>query len=553
MKQLAALIWLRSRIWRHGLRSHAVAADTAVRIVLAALAALLSTGLAFALAGITHVGLLDGTVDAVHMALSVVLWVLGFVAVVMPVILGAGQVQVPIHRFLAFPLGRWQLYRTWLLASVVGGANLFWYPILAAVSVVALVFHDVPATLWLPVVGLLAACFVIWLNTILTIVQWVLRKRNVRELAVLIGLVLVVVVSMLPAVVQEEAEQRGKDWFGDLIPQPVNSVLVGVASIFPPSIAARGLEGAVLGQPGHWMKTIVWLAVWTVVGVVIGFGVVRRDLADGGRTINSRRHSAAAAPGLLERLSVWMPVVLPAPVRAVAAKEVRYLLRSTVGKFNIVIMPLFVILVALVMARDVAETLFGLDRESLVFVGLMIYASMFSNNFLFNAYAWEGAGAQCYFSGPAQPAQVILGKNLGVWLYSLLLCTVAVAVFCLISGIPSVSVLISGCLAFVVALLLATMVGNYLSPVIPVPREISSITNSPSQTAVLATFGLLLVDVFVIGGCLTIPSLAGSAWLGQVLLAGLTAFEIGLYLSVLRPAGRLLESRRESLIEALQT
>jgi hypothetical protein len=85
-----------------------------------------------------------------------------------------------------------------------------------------------------------------------------------------------------------------------------------------------------------------------------------------------------------------------------------------------------------------------------------------------------------------------------------------------------------------------------------VPRDISSISNSPSQTAFLATFGVLLVNALVIGTCLTIPALLGSAWLGPVVLLVVTGFEVSLYTTLLGPAGRLLESRRESLIEALQ-
>ena len=86
----------------------------------------------------------------------------------------------------------------------------------------------------------------------------------------------------------------------------------------------------------------------------------------------------------------------------------------------------------------------------------------------------------------------------------------------------------------------------------PVPRDISSITNSPSQTAVLATFGVLIGNALVIGGSMAIPALLGAKWFGPLVLAMLIAAEIAFYRVMLRPAGQLLESRRESLIEALQ-
>ena len=67
----------------------------------------------------------------------------------------------------------------------------------------------------------------------------------------------------------------------------------------------------------------------------------------------------------------------------------------------------------------------------------------------------------------------MLGKNLGVWLYNLVLCAEGVLAFCLISGAPPPPALIGGFLAFVAAVGSATIVGNFLSPVMPVPRDIS--------------------------------------------------------------------------------
>jgi hypothetical protein len=139
-----------------------------------------------------------------------------------------------------------------------------------------------------------------------------------------------------------------------------------------------------------------------------------------------------------------------------------------------------------------------------------------------------------------------------VWVYNILLGVEGVAAFVLISGAPSPTALAGGCLAFVASLLSATIVGNFLSPVMPVPRDISSVTNSPSQTAVLATFGVLLGNTLVIGGLMAIPALLGAKWLGPLLLILLIVAEIAFYRVMLSPAGHLLDSRRESLIEALQ-
>jgi hypothetical protein len=539
-------------MWWHGLRSRATVADTAVAVILALLGAILSAALAFALSVITHVGLRDGTHEAVHMALLVVFWVLGFLAVMMPLFFGAGQPQVPLRRLLVFPLSRWHLYRVSLAASFASGVNLFWYPILGAITVVAIVLDKVPVVYWLAATTLFAVCLVVWCNTLLTVVQWVLRKRNVRELAILIGLVLVVIVSMLPAMYQEQAEEQGEEWIGDLIPQSVTFAIGRVASVFPPSIAARGLEAIIVGPQGTGVTSLLWLVLWAGAGVAIGYGIVRRFLLEGEQATQGQAVAATPSTGAVRWWSVERLSFFPPEVQAVAAKELRYLVRSTTGKFNLVIMPIFVVVMAMIVARDLDHSFLGLDRASLVFIGLMIYASMFSNNFLFNAYAWEGAGVQSFFLSPARADRIVLGKNLGVWIYNVVLGTEGAIAFCLISGVPPAAALFGGCLAFVASVGTATVVGNFLSPTMPVPRDISSITNSPSQTAVAATFGVLIGNALVIGGLLTIPALLGAVWLGPLLVALLVVAVIVLYSLMLRPAGRLLQARRESLVEALQ-
>ena len=552
MQRLGALIWLRSRLWWHGLRSRATKADTAVAFILAGIATVLSIALAFALSAITHIGLRDGTEDAVHVALLVVFWMLGFLAVVMPVFFGFGQPRIPLRRLLVFPFSHWNLYRIWLASSFASGANLFWYPVLVAVSIVACFVDGAPPVYWLVAVMIFTICLVVWCNTVLIIVQWALRKRSVRELAVLVGLILCVVVSMMPALYQEKAEQRGQGWFGDLIPEQVTWVAGRIAAAFPPSIVARGLESAVSGEAGSSVATLCWLVIWTGGGVVIGYGALRRNLLQGDQSIRAQLITADRTVGGAPIWSMERLMFLPAEVRAVAAKELRYLLRSTTGKFNVVIMPVFVIVMALVVARDLDHEFLGLDRASLVFIGIMIYASMFSNNSLFNAYAWEGAGVQSFFLSPVEPERIVFGKNAGVWIYNMILGVEGVIFFVLVSGVPPASALTSGCLAFLASILSATIVGNFLSPVMPVSRDISSITNSPSQTAVLVTFGVLIGNTLVIGSLVALPAVLGASWLGPLLLALLIAAEIVSYVLMLRPAGQLLDTRRESLIEALQ-
>ena len=101
-------------------------------------------------------------------------------------------------------------------------------------------------------------------------------------------------------------------------------------------------------------------------------------------------------------------------------------------------------------------------------------------------------------------------------------------------------------------LLAATTAGNFVSPVLPVARDISKIGNLPSQTRIFVSFGMLIVNVIVIGGLVLIAALAGSPWLQSLLLMAYLFIQIAVYRTLLGPAAQLLERRKETLIEALK-
>jgi len=557
MDRLKILVWLKFKLWWNGLRSGAMAMDTAVAVVLTFLGGAVSLALAFGLGVVTHIALRDVESDVHTVGLLVVFWVLAFLAVVLPLFFGMGQPAVPVSRLAVFPVSRAGLYGISLAASFASSSHVFWYPVLLAVSFTAMIIDRTPVVLWMAVVTMLSVCLVVWCNTLLLVMQRILSGRNIREVVTLVGIVLLVTVSMIPAILDSQglleshAVERDESWFE--LPEPATALGKRIASMIPPSIASTALVAGLGGDSAGVLGGLMWLGLWVAVGMTVGYLVLSRRLLDGDGASESRSTGSGkmmdrvASPFTVDSFS-WIPI----ESRAVAAKELHYLLRSTVGKFNIVIMPVFVIAMALVMARDLTTPVLGLDPSSLVFVGAMLYASMFSNTPLYNAYAWDGAGVRSYFINPVAPDRVILGKNVGVWLYNVILAFECAISYSIAAGVPSPAILLSGFFAFAISLLSSTIAGNFVSPAVPVARDISKITNSPSQTGVLASFGMLLVNVVLIGGLMAIPALMGAAWLGPFLLAVLLAVVITAYRVFLRPAARLLEQRRESLVEAVQ-
>ncbi len=544
MRFLAPVLWLLYRQWRHGLRSHAGLAETVVAASVAVLGAALSLGLAAGLGAVAHLTLAAHESESTALGLSIVFWMLAFLGVGVPVAFGIAQRELPVHRLLVFPMTRGELYRLSLAASAASGIHIFWYPSLAAVIGVALGAHGIPAVPWLPLVGVFAAALLVWSHAARQAVQLLLRRRRAREVAVLVGMALVVSVTMVPAYLDSSGELGGGPWRP--MPAPLPAAVTAAAAVLPPALAASGTRALDDGDPRGAAVPMLWLVLWCVAGLAAGARLFDATLESGRSAVPAARAARRARWSLVDRLPV-----LPPQLAALASRELRYLLRSTAGRFNIVIMPVFAAVMGM-LAVDVADRrILGLEGAGLAFVAVMLYTSMFSNNFLFNAYAWEGPGVRCYFQMPVSPRGVVLAKNLGVWIYDLLLAVECALVLVVTVGVPGWGAAASGCLAFAASVVACTTVGNFVSPTVPVARSISSIGNSPSQTGVALSFATVLLVTALVGGMLLAASSTGQPWLAPGLLLLLLAAQAGLYRALLEPAARLLEARRESLLEAL--
>jgi len=550
VRRLATLIWLRHRLWWNGLRSKARAADTVLAVILGCISIVASAALAAALAFVLHFGMSRGDVDAQRATLLVVFWMVAFLAVGLPLVFGSGQRGLPLERLLGYPVSPRALYLISLGGSAASGIHLFWYPVILVPSVVAVVVVRLPAVPWIGISLALAACLVAWCHAVLLVVQRLLRKRRLRELAALIGLVVVVAASIIPALI--DTRQGGSEPMPLLIPAPLLPYVERVGAMLPPTIATEGVMASMAGDFRGVISSLAWLFVWTAAGVVIGSALFGPMLLGGGGGPRARVATARLSPTLgIASMDGWSR--LNPACRAVAARELLYLSRSIVGKFNVVIMPLFVVMMGLLLESGVIRPVFGIDPSSLLFVSVMIYASMFSNNFLYNAYAWEGAGIRSYFISPVTARQVVVGKNVGLWTYNLLLALECVVSYAVVVGPPHPSVIISGCLAFAAALLASTTVGNFVSPALPVARDISKIGSTPSQTGVLVSFAMLLVNTCIIGGLLVLAAFGPTRWLQPAMLLLLMLVQVFVYRASLEPASRLFEDRREFLIEASRT
>ena len=185
-------------------------------------------------------------------------------------------------------------------------------------------------------------------------------------------------------------------------------------------------------------------------------------------------------------------------------------------------------------------------------MSMLGYITLFSNNFINNAFAWEGPGVQFYFCGPLALEKVLLGKNLGVWIFTWTNGVVAILIWSALKGVPDVLTLASSLLMFACCTVAFTIVGNFNSILFPVARDCSSITNSPSTSAVLIGLGTLVIAMGAIGAVVITPVALGYPAFQPLIVAMLLGLLLLVYRFSLARAAALMAYRAEKMVGKLR-
>jgi hypothetical protein len=547
LDRAGVLVWLRWRIWLHRLRTAAGVADLLAALLMTVLGVVGSLVIALALGFLSWVAAADGDRHAMGVMLHLDCWALFFFAVAMPLFVGGGRAGRDLAPLAVFPIRTDALYRLSLTASVASSHHFFWYPSLLVVTVVVVIAAALSPLPALAIMLTLAAVAVVWSDALLLLLSLVLRRRRVREVVVVIAFLLLIAVSVTPGVIEST---RGKDELEALFEIESVPAAVGLAlRLLPPSLAADGLTSLVSKSPWPVSWRLPTLAAWGVGGLFIGRRLFDRQLlepASSGPAAGRRKAAAVST-----RRSV-IGRLLPPRLAAVVNKELRYLLRSTSGKLALAVAPMVAVFAGLMFAARAETGFYGIAPQRLVLFGVLLYVSLLVSNFLVNAYAWEGEGVACYFTSPVLPGTVVLGKNLGVWLFGGLLLLECLAVWCVTVGVPGLLDVVTGALCYASAVLILTLVGNQLSVLSPVRRSIASIKNSPSQIGIVLSLLSVAAGAAVMGTLLVVASVAGGPSLLPLAIGLFFAVLAAGYAALLRPSARLLHERREGLVAALE-
>lgn len=402
--------------------------------------------------------------------LAGLMWIVFLFWQIYPIFAASVGAQFDFSNLLRFPLR----FTSFLILSVVYGlfdpgavASLFWLFCMWIGLGIAR-----PALLgWALLVLLAFAAMNLFFARMLFawLEKWLARRRT-REILGFIFIIIIICFQLIGPAVQHFQHHHAQLQTGWLL------TAVAVANVLPPGLAGRSLQLGLASNFAHAASLLLFLVVYAAAF----FYLLRIRLVAQFHGENLGETSASPAPlAPAQKLrspsasksaaaaSSWEIPGLSRPVAAVFEKEVRYALRSGPMLLNFVI-PIFLVIFLGFTFRQ--QGAFKHLPQSMVFPIAIAYTFLIQMNWVFNSFAFEGAGIQFFLLAPVRFRDIMMGKNLFLGALSFVDALLVLAVISWMFAPPSAVVTI----ATFVALLYGTFgnfaLGNILS--ISFPRRL---------------------------------------------------------------------------------
>lgn len=483
-----------------------------------------------ALGGFVLLALVRGEPDLARPATTVVFTLL-FLGWTVGPLLGFGSDEtLDPARLSLLPLARRQLATGLLVASSVGIGALATAIVLAG-AVVGLAPPGPGALVVVAAVVVELALCILVARTLTTVLSGALRSRKGRDLTVLLGLFVAVVVPQSFGLLTD----IGRDGL---------DTLATVLAWSPPGLAARA---ALAARAGDLEEALASLAGAVVVVGLLGWwwmASLERSLTTASPTGGPR--AGRRAPGLFAPAWSWLP---RDRLGAVAAKELRYYARDPRQRAGTLVWLLFAV------AMPVGVALGGLDERPEIVLATCAFAAWGGLASL-NQYGYEGGAHWMNVVAGTDVGVDLAGKNLALAAWeTAVVAGVAVALAAVSGGwvwVPVALLLSLGVLGVVIG------VGNVISARAPQPMPTSSSNLFAANTGQGCTSGLFQLLAMVAQAVLLVPVVVAVAvavvwWRpGLVLVVPLVlAWGYLCWRTGLRHAVSWLTPRQPELLDAL--
>jgi hypothetical protein len=419
-------------------------------------------------------------------ALRFLLLAATLLTIVGPIILPANE-RTSAVRLLLLPISRLTLYVAETATALTDPWLALVLPVVIALPLGMIAGGAAVAAVLTLIGGALFVLVLLGITSVATsVLHLILRDRRRGELLALLFILVIPLVSMIPAVLQsgrvraDPTEDRRGDpaWFTTFEHK--------VLPLVPSEVYARGARRiASTGDPSG-LRSFAGLAAAAAVLHVVGLVLFGRIL-DSPATVSGRRRRSGAA------VRTWrIPGVAPA-ASAVALAQIRLVLRTPRGR-SILLSPLIVFLMfgAMMWRGGASEELGFLALRS--GLALAVFGSFISLLTILpiamNQFAIDRAGLTLEFLTPIDDRDLLRGKaiaNAVTAAVPALLCVVGAAA---IFGGGSVALWLTVPLGLAATVFLVAPVAAALSALFPRPVDLNSIGRASNAHTIATLLGM---------------------------------------------------------------
>ncbi|MGB6484660.1 MAG: hypothetical protein WBE86_14330 [Candidatus Acidiferrales bacterium] len=463
--------------------------------------------------------------------LAGLMWIVSLFWQIYPIFAASTGAQFDFANLLRFPLR----FASFLALSLVYGlfdpgavASLFWlFCMWIALGIAR------PAMLGWGLLVLLAfaAMNLFFARMLLAWIEKWLARRRTREILGFIFILIIISFQLIGPTVQHFQHHHTQLQTGWLL------ALLPVANALPPGLAGRSLQLGLAYDFAHAAQSLLFLLLYAAAFLLL----FRVRLAAQFHGENLSETPAAApviassrkAPSLVAATASASSWEIPGVSRASAAifdKERRYAFRSGPMLLNLVIPVILVVFLGITFRQQNAFR----HIPEMIFPIAVAYTFLIQMNWVFNSFAFEGAGIQFLLIAPVRFRDVMLGKNLFLGLVSVLEALLVWAAVSWIFAPPQPVIVVATFAALIYASLANFAIGNVLSVCYPRrlefgvfrQKKVAGVTMAVALLAQAVLIGLGAL-VFALTRFLSRPVLAVPIFLAFAILAAI-AYRISL-------------------------
>jgi ABC-2 type transport system permease protein len=542
--QLAAIAWLRWRLFVNSLRSTRGMLELISQIMVSFAFAIGGLGGAFGMGIAAYFAISAGKPQMIALPL----WFVFIFWQVFPIMATAFTNNPDSSGLLRFPLS----YGSYFLVRIAYGMfdpatalGSFWlFGLLLGVG-----FAKPELLPWAALVLLAFAAFnLLLMQMVFAWVERWLAQRRTREIMGILFVLLMLSFQMIGPLIRHFERRPGPSTHESF--QRYIDILTPMQGMLPPGLAADAIAQAVFSRFMTGFTSLVLLCAFVL---VMWYCLhVRLRAQYRGENLSEVAAAAVATKDRPLRLG-WNLPGFSAPVAAVFEKEIHYLLRSGPMLISL-IAPLFVLFVFRFGAMNSARhSGFFLSRApDMAFPAAVGYTLLMLTNLAYNNFGGDAGGIQFFYASPVRFREIVLAKNLthaGILMIEVVFAWVAVS---LLYGRPAFDVTVAALAGLLFAAPINFSAGNLLSIYSPKKIDYSSFGRQrASQTTVLISLG---VQIFVVGvgiAAFWIARHYGNFWIATLILLMLAGISISAYRMILNRMDGLALQRRETLVAEL--